>query len=73
MRCRYSPATCGNRVEHYEIAGYGAAKSFAQVLGFSDDVDLLDASIEEEGAADKALTKIATGGLFSGGVNKAAV
>jgi ferritin-like metal-binding protein YciE len=62
-----------NRVEHYEIAGYGAAKAFAQVLGFGEDVDLLDTSIEEEGAADKTLTKIATGGLFSGGVNQAAV
>jgi ferritin-like metal-binding protein YciE len=64
---------CGNRVEHYEIAGYGAAKAFAEVLGFNDDVNLLDKSIEEEGAADKKLTKIATGGLFAAGINKAAV
>jgi len=64
---------CANRVEHYEIAGYGAAKAFAGVLGFNEDVDLLDQSIEEEGAADKKLTKIATGGLFADGVNKAAV
>ena len=64
---------CGNRVEHYEIAGYGAAKAFAEVLGFNEDVNLLDKSIEEEGAADKKLTKIATGGLFASGINKAAV
>lgn len=62
-----------NRVEHYEIAAYGVAKAFAGVLGFSDDVKLLDESLDEESNADKVITKIATGGLFSDGVNAAAV
>jgi len=62
-----------NRVEHYEIAGYGVAKAFAQVLEFDDDVSLLDKSLDEESNADSAITKIATGGLFSSGLNKAAV
>ncbi len=61
-----------NRVEHYEIAAYGVAKAFANCLGFGDDADLLDITLQEEGAADAAITKIATGGLFQSGVNEAA-
>lgn len=61
-----------NRVEHYEIAGYGVAKAFASCLGFGDDADLLDETLQEEGAADAAITKIATGGIFRSGVNEAA-
>jgi ferritin-like metal-binding protein YciE len=62
----------GNRIEHYEIAGYGAAKAFAGSLGFSDDADILDRTLKEEGAADALITKIATGGMFRSGVNEAA-
>ncbi|MFC7337456.1 ferritin-like domain-containing protein [Haloferula chungangensis] len=62
----------GNRVEHYEIAGYGVAKAFASVLGLDDDEKLLDDTIEEEGSADKKLTKLATGGMLSSGINEAA-
>jgi ferritin-like metal-binding protein YciE len=62
----------GNRIEHYEIAGYGVAKAFASCLGFGDDADLLDKTLQEEGAADAAITKIATGGVFNSGVNEAA-
>ena len=62
-----------NRVEHYEIAGYGSAKAFAKVLGFTDDAKILDETLDEESAADDKLTKIATGGLIGTGVNEAAV
>ena len=62
----------GNRIEHYEIAGYGVAKAFAASLGFGDDADVLDKTLQEEGAADATITKIATGGIFSSGVNEAA-
>lgn len=62
-----------NRVEHYEIAGYGVAKAFAEALGYDDAVRLLDDTLQEEGDADKALTRIATGGLFSRGVNQEAI
>jgi ferritin-like metal-binding protein YciE len=48
-----------NRVEHYEIAAYGSAKSFAQVLGMSNAVNLLGQTLEEEKAADQKLTQIA--------------
>jgi ferritin-like metal-binding protein YciE len=47
------------RVEHYEIAGYGCARTFAQRLGRSDVARLLQETLEEEGNADKILTHIA--------------
>lgn len=50
-----------NRVEHYEIAAYGSAKSFAQVLGMSNAVNLLGQTLLEEKAADRKLTEIAEG------------
>jgi len=48
------------RVEHYEISAYGSAKAFAALLGLSDIVKLLNESQEEETAADKKLSLIAT-------------
>jgi ferritin-like metal-binding protein YciE len=47
------------RVEHYEIAGYGTARSFAQQLGRTDLADILQQTLNEEGEADKTLTRIA--------------
>lgn len=61
-----------NRIEHYEIAGYGVAKAFASCLGFGDDADLLNETLQEEGEADAIITKIATGGIFRSGINEAA-
>ena len=63
----------GNRIEHYEIAAYGVARSFARCLDFWDDSELLDESLREESAADDAITKVAMGGIFRAGVNDAAV
>jgi ferritin-like metal-binding protein YciE len=60
------------RVEHYEIAGYGTAKTLAHELGYGEAEATLDDTLAEEGKADKTLTKIATGGLFSGGINQEA-
>ncbi|MFL5912100.1 MAG: ferritin-like domain-containing protein [Gaiellaceae bacterium] len=60
------------RVEHYEIAGYGTAKTLADQLGHGDAKDLLDQTLDEEANADKLLTKIATGGRMKSGVNEAA-
>ena len=60
------------RVEHYEIAAYGTAVTLADHLGFGDAKETLDQTLDEEGAADKLLTKIATGGVFSEGVNQKA-
>jgi ferritin-like metal-binding protein YciE len=58
------------RVEHYEIAGYGTAKAIAGELGLDKVSSLLDETLSEEGKADKLLTKIATGGLIGSGVNQ---
>jgi ferritin-like metal-binding protein YciE len=60
------------RVEHYEIAGYGTARTLADQLGHDDVKRLLNETLDEEAAADQRLTKLATGGMFSSGINKAA-
>jgi ferritin-like metal-binding protein YciE len=45
-------------VEHYEIARYCTLKAWAQQLGKSDIVSLLDATLKEEMATDKKLTQL---------------
>ncbi|MFN0017657.1 MAG: ferritin-like domain-containing protein [Pirellulaceae bacterium] len=47
------------KVEHYEIAGYGCARTFAQLLGLDEVADLLQETLDEEGNADKKLTELA--------------
>jgi ferritin-like metal-binding protein YciE len=47
------------RVEHYEIAGYGTARAMAEHLGQNEVVELLEETEEEEKAADSKLTEIA--------------
>lgn len=47
------------RVEHYEIASYGTARTFATILGLDEAADLLQETLDEEAAADKKLTEIA--------------
>jgi ferritin-like metal-binding protein YciE len=47
------------RVEHYEIAGYGCARTFARRLGHNEVAGLLQQTLDEEGNADKILTEIA--------------
>jgi ferritin-like metal-binding protein YciE len=46
-------------VEHYEISRYGTLKTWAEELGFSDAVQLLDATLTEEKNTDKSLTQLA--------------
>jgi ferritin-like metal-binding protein YciE len=58
------------RIEHYEIAAYGTARTLADELDQGDVARLLSETLDEEGAADKLLTKIATGGMFRSGVNQ---
>lgn len=60
------------RVEHYEIAAYGTARTLADELDLDDAKDLLDQTLDEEGSADKLLTKIATGGMLKAGINEQA-
>jgi ferritin-like metal-binding protein YciE len=47
------------RTEHYEIAGYGTARTFAQRLGHANIARILQATLDEEGATDKKLTALA--------------
>jgi ferritin-like metal-binding protein YciE len=60
------------RVEHYEIAGYGTVKALADHLDLGDVKGVLDDTLDEEAKADKLLTTIATGGMFKTGVNQEA-
>jgi ferritin-like metal-binding protein YciE len=61
--------SAAQRVEHYEIAAYGTARTLADELGLNDAKDLLDQTLDEESQADKLLTKIATGSMFRSGLN----
>lgn len=47
------------KIEHYEIAGYGTARTFAQLLGEDKVADLLEDTLDEESQADEKLTEIA--------------
>jgi ferritin-like metal-binding protein YciE len=60
------------RVEHYEIASYGTVRTLANHLGHKEQVELLQTTLDEEGATDKQLTTLAEGGIFSGGINQKA-
>ena len=53
------------RVEHYEMADYGVVRTFALVLGESDAQELLQETLNEEGATDEILTEM---NRFCGGV-----
>ena len=47
------------RVEHYEIAGYGTVRAYAKVLGDVQAMKLLEQTLDEEGETDKKLTDLA--------------
>jgi ferritin-like metal-binding protein YciE len=51
------------RVEHYEIAGYGTVRTFAQRLGHNDAARLLQQTLDEEADTDKKLTSLAEGAI----------
>ena len=51
--------SAAQRVEHYEMAGYGSARTYAELVGDSEGAQLLQTTLEEEGATDKKLTKLA--------------
>jgi ferritin-like metal-binding protein YciE len=51
--------SAAQRVEHYEMAGYGSAREFAKLLGLSEVASLLDETLAEEKAADKTLSGVA--------------
>ena len=47
------------RVEHYEIAGYGCVRTYAEQIGDQQGMRLLQQTLDEEGLTDKKLTKLA--------------
>ncbi len=47
-------------VEHYEIAGYGCVRTYAELLGLSDVAGLLQKTLDEEKATDEKLTQLAS-------------
>ena len=58
------------KVEHYEIASYGSACVFAEVLGLSRVKQILKQTMAEEEAADKKLTQLAEGFINQQAVNR---
>jgi len=51
--------SAAQRIEHYEIAAYGSARTYAELLGDHDTVRLLNQTLEEEKAADSKLNQVA--------------
>jgi ferritin-like metal-binding protein YciE len=51
------------KVEHYEIACYGTARTYAQQLGLTQVADLLQQTLDEEYQADQILTGLAVSGI----------
>jgi len=51
--------SAAQRVEHYEMAGYGTVRTWAQQLGETEAARLLQATLDEERDADKSLTQLA--------------
>jgi ferritin-like metal-binding protein YciE len=47
------------KIEHYEIAGYGTARTLAEIAGEEEVAEILQETLDEEGNTDKLLTKIA--------------
>jgi ferritin-like metal-binding protein YciE len=51
------------KVEHYEIASYGCLRTYAQLLGQTQAVKLLEQTLAEEEATDKKLTQLGESGI----------
>jgi ferritin-like metal-binding protein YciE len=51
--------SAAQRVEHYEIAAYGTARTYAQQLNISEAAELLDQTLKEEAQTDRKLTDLA--------------
>jgi ferritin-like metal-binding protein YciE len=51
--------SAAQRVEHYEIAGYGCVRTYAELLGDEKAVELLEQTLEEEKETDQKLTQLA--------------
>lgn len=54
---------CAQKIEHYEICGYGTARAYARELNLGEVAELLEETLNEEYQADDRLTDLAVGGL----------
>lgn len=45
-------------IEHYEMAGYGTVRTYARLLGYEEQADLLQQTLDEEGSTDHLLTAL---------------
>ena len=61
--CDAGIISAGQKVEHYEIASYGTLRQFAETLGLTEAAALLEATLEEEKAADEKLSEVATSAI----------
>jgi ferritin-like metal-binding protein YciE len=61
----------GQRAEHYEMAAYGTLVAWAKAMGHTEIVDLLQATLDEEKAADEKLSELAEGGINQGAADAA--
>jgi ferritin-like metal-binding protein YciE len=57
------------KVEHYEMSGYGSARSHAQILGYPEAVSLLEKTLDEEKRADQKLNDLAESVVNEDAVN----
>jgi ferritin-like metal-binding protein YciE len=55
--------SAAQRIEHYEMAGYGTVRTYAQLLGMQDHARVLHQTLDEEGMTDKKLTALAESGI----------
>jgi ferritin-like metal-binding protein YciE len=51
--------SAAQKVEHYEMAGYGSVRAHAKILGDDEAAELLQETLDEEGETDKKLTELA--------------
>lgn len=58
--CDAGIISAAQKVEHYEIATYGTLRQFAETLGLTEVVSLLEETLDEEKAADEKLSEVAT-------------
>jgi ferritin-like metal-binding protein YciE len=57
--CDAGLIAAAQKVEHYEMAGYGTVRTFARTMGDEEAAELLQQTLDEEGDADKRLTSLA--------------
>ncbi len=79
LKERHSPVVrdvhlilAAQKVEHYEIASYGALRAYARVLGYGDHADTLNTILDQEYNADQKLDDLAEGGALERGLNQEA-